>query len=237
MTAGGSARPDSLHAQTKGELGGVGVLSGYGMTEAPVLTMGATTDPDDLLARCEGRATRGVDLRVVAPDGRVLGPGEEGEIRARGPQVMRGYVDSALDRDAFDAHGYLRTGDLGSLDGDGYLTVTGRIKDIIIRKGENISARALEELLREHPAVADIAVVGLPDAERGELACAVVVPRDPAAPPGLDDLTRFLDERGTARRQWPERREVLDALPRNDTGKVLKTALRQRYGPTGTTTP
>lgn len=227
MTAGGSPKPAALHAQTVAELGGAGVLSGYGMTEAPVVTMGALTDPDDVLARSEGRPTRGVELRIVAPDGRILGPGEEGEIRVRGQQVMRGYVDATLDRDAFDADGYLRSGDLGWVDALGYLTVTGRLKDVIIRKGENISAKALEDALLECPAVADVAVIGLPDVDRGELACAVVVPADTDRPPTLASLTQFLTERGLAPRQLPEQLEIVAALPRNDTGKVLKTDLRR----------
>ncbi|WP_436790173.1 class I adenylate-forming enzyme family protein [Yinghuangia sp. YIM S10712] len=226
MTAGGSARPITLHADTKRAFG-VPVLSGYGMTEAPVLAMAGPHDPDDTLHATEGRPKPDVHLRIVAPDGRVLGAGEEGEIRAKGPQVMRGYLDASLTRDVFDEDGYLRTGDLGMLDERGYLTVTGRLKDIIIRKGENISARALEDALASHQAVADVAVVGLPDAGRGELACAVVVPRGNA--PTLADLTAFLADQGLPPRQWPERLETVDTLPRNATGKVLKTELRERY--------
>ena len=96
-------------------------------------------------------------------------------MRAR--QLCLGYVDPSLDADAFDADGFFRTGDLGWLDADGYLVISGRLKDIIIRKGENISAKEVEDLLYEHPSVADVAVIGLPDPERGERACAVVVPR------------------------------------------------------------
>lgn len=140
---------------------------------------------------------------------------------------MRGYVDSSLDRDAFDEHGYIRTGDLGMVDEHGCLVVTGRLKDVIIRKGENISARAIEDALASHPAVADVAVVGLPDRERGELACAVVIPRDGV--PTLPELTGFLADRGLLSRQWPERLEIVTDLPRNATGKVLKAELRARY--------
>jgi acyl-CoA synthetase (AMP-forming)/AMP-acid ligase II len=127
----------------------------------------------------------------------------DGELRVKGPQVMVGYVDASLD--AFDADGYLRTGDLGRIDEHGNVTITGRLKDIIIRKGENISASAVEEVVAWHPRVADVAVVGLADPERGELACAVIVPSD-----------------------GPEQLVVVDELPRNATGKVLKTELRRR---------
>jgi cyclohexanecarboxylate-CoA ligase len=205
------------------------VLSGYGLTEAPILTMSAPDDPDEALAATEDRATDGVDLRVVGADGRVLGPGQEGELRARGPQVMRGYVDAALDAGAFDADGYLQTGDLGRLDSRGHVTITGRLKDVIIRKGENISAQAVEEELRRHPGVADVAVIGLPDPEAGET-CAVITLPDGRPAPTLEQLTAFLRDRGVPQRQWPERLEVVGALPRNATGKVIKAELRQHYG-------
>jgi len=230
MTSGAAPKPPTLHTDVKRELGGAGVLSGYGMTEAPILTMSAPSDPDEALASTEGRATEGADLRVTGPDGKVLGPGQEGELRAKGPQVMRGYVDPALDAAAFDAAGYLRTGDLGRLDSRGYVTITGRLKDIIIRNGENISARRVEEELLRHPAVADVAVIGLPHPELGETACAVIVPPDGQPAPALAQLTAFLHERGLPPRQWPERLEILGVLPRNPTGKVLKAELHRRYG-------
>jgi cyclohexanecarboxylate-CoA ligase len=230
LTAGAAPKPPTLHADVKRELGGVGLLSGYGMTEAPILTMTAADDPDEVLAATEGRASAGVDLRVVDADGRMLGPGEEGELRAKGPQVMRGYVDAGLDADAFDCDGYLRTGDLGRIDERGNVTITGRLKDIIIRKGENISARAVEEELLRHPGVADVAVIGLPDPELGEMACAVIVVGTGHRTPTLKDLVVFLGERGVPTRQWPQRLEVLDTLPKNPTGKTVKADLRRRYG-------
>jgi acyl-CoA synthetase (AMP-forming)/AMP-acid ligase II len=227
LTAGAAPKPPDLHAAVKRELGGVGVLSGYGLTEAPILAMSAPDDPDDALATAEGRISEGVDLRVVDPDGALLGPGRTGELRVKGPQVMRGYVDASLDGAAFDDDGYLRTGDLGRLDEHGNLTITGRLKDVIIRKGETLSARAIEDELLAHPQIADVAVIGLPHAEFGELACAVIVTAGVA--PSLDQLLAFLDERGLPRRLWPERLEIVDALPRNSTGKLLKDDLRQRY--------
>jgi acyl-CoA synthetase (AMP-forming)/AMP-acid ligase II len=230
MTAGAAPKPATLHERVKKSLGGVGVLSGYGMTEAPILTMSGPDDPDEVLATCEGRPTTGVDLRVVGVDGTILGRGEEGELRVKGPQVMRGYVDARLDADAFDDDGYLRTGDLGRIERHGGVVITGRLKDVIIRKGENISARAVEEELLRHPAVAQVAVIGVPDAERGEMACAVVVPADGAELTGLPDVTAFLAESELPVRQWPERLELVDDLPRNSTGKVLKAQLRERFG-------
>lgn len=227
MTSGAAPKPADLHLAVKRELGGVGVLSGYGMTEAPILTMSSPSDPDDVLAGCEGRVCDGVDLRVVTADGAVAAPGTVGELRVKGQQVMRGYVDAALDADAFDADGYLRTGDLGTVDERGNIRITGRLKDVIIRKGETLSARAIEEELLAHPAVGDVAVIGVPHPATGELACAVVVASGTA--PTLTELTRFLDGRGFPPRQWPEQLEIVDDLPRTSTGKVVKDDLRRRF--------
>jgi len=226
---GGAPKPPGLHAEVKGALGGAGVISGYGLTEYPIATMGTPRDPDAKLARCEGRATPGTEIRIVRPDGGRAGAGEEGEIRLRGPHAFRGYVDRALDAQAFDADGFFRSGDLGYLDAEGYLTVTGRLKDVIVRKGENISAKEVEDHLHAHPQVAEAAAIGLPDAERGELLCAVVVPRETAHPPSLGDLDAFLRGRGLARQKVPERLEIVGSLPRNASGKVLKKELQQRF--------
>ena len=226
---GGAPKPPQLHHDVKAELGGVGVVSGYGLTEAPLLTMGSVEDDDDALARTEGRPLAGVELRLVTGDGRTAGPGEEGEVRAKAPQVMVGYVDASLDGDAFDDEGWFRTGDLGRLEPGG-LVVTGRLKDVIIRKGENISAKEVEDLVYGHPKVADVAVVGLPDPALGERCCAVVACRDPADPLRLDELVDFLEGTGLMRQKFPEQLELVDALPRNPSGKVVKTALRDRFG-------
>jgi acyl-CoA synthetase (AMP-forming)/AMP-acid ligase II len=225
---GGAPKPPQLHYDVKAELGGVGIVSGYGMTEAPIVTMASVRDRDEVLAGSEGRAVTGVDLITVALDGSRAAAGQEGEIRVKGPMVMRGYLDSSLDADAFDAEGYLRTGDLGRLDEAGNLAITGRVKDIIIRNMENISAKEVEDLLFTHPAIADAAVVGLPDDRTGERVCAVVVLKEGAEAPDLSDLVAFTTERGLAKQKTPEQLEVVDALPRNPTGKVLKYELRAR---------
>jgi non-ribosomal peptide synthetase component E (peptide arylation enzyme) len=133
----------------------------------------------------------------------------------------------ALDKDAFDDDGYFRTGDLGKLDADGNVTITGRLKDIIIRKGENISAKEVEDLLFQHPKVADVAVIGLPDPASGEIACAVVALKE--TPLTLLEISQFLKERGLRNQAIPERLEILEALPRNPAGKVLKQDLKERF--------
>jgi non-ribosomal peptide synthetase component E (peptide arylation enzyme) len=144
--------------------------------------------------------------------------------------VMRGYLDPSLDADAFDENGYLRTGDLARLDDAGNVVITGRVKDIIIRNMENISAKEVEDLLFTHPAIADVAVVGLPDDRTGERVCAVVVLADGAEAPSLTELVDFTVANGLAKQKTPEQLEILPALPRNPTGKVLKHELRATYG-------
>jgi acyl-CoA synthetase (AMP-forming)/AMP-acid ligase II len=227
---GGAPKPPQLHYDMKREIGGVGIVSGYGLTEAPIVVMAGTDDPDDKLAGTEGRPTPGVELIVVSLDGQRCGPGEEGEIRLKGPQVIRGYLDPSLDADAFDADGYFRSGDLGVVDADGFVSITGRLKDVIIRHGENISAKEVEDLLYTHPAVADVAVIGLPDPKTGERACAVVAVKEGAAF-GFDGMVAYLKERGLRAQSIPEQLEIVDTVPRNPAGKILKHNLREQFAP------
>lgn len=199
----------------------------YGSTEFPTLT---TTHPDDAPEKrreTEGRAIGGAELRVADEQGATCPPGAEGEIVARGPECCIGYRNSALNAETFGADGWFRTGDLGVVDADGYLRITGRKKDIIIRKGENISAREVEELLLEYADVAEVAVIGIPDAETGERACAVVRP-EPGSHPTLQALTGFLRARGLSTRKLPERLELVVDFPRTESGKIQKVALRRR---------
>ncbi|HSO94661.1 MAG TPA: AMP-binding protein [Acidimicrobiia bacterium] len=226
---GAAPKPPNLHYELKAELGGVGIVSGYGLTEAPILTMNTVRGTDEQLAETEGPPTPGVELRVVRLDGTVAAPGEEGEIRAKGPQVFRGYLDGSLDADAFDDEGWIRTGDLGVLRPDRHVRITGRVKDVIIRKGETISAKEVEDLLFTHPRIADVAVIGVPDARLGERSCAVVVASETTAPT-LSEIFEFLTGEGLTVQKVPEQLEVVDALPRNASGKVLKQDLRAVYG-------
>lgn len=227
FSCGGAAVDPALLAEAADRLGCVAKRV-YGSTEFPTI---ATTGPDDPPARCldsDGRAIDGAEIRIVAADGREAACGEEGEILARGPDCCVGYLDPARTAESFTADGWFRTGDLGRVDRAGFLRVTGRLKDVIIRKGENISAAEVEALLATHPAVAEVAVVGLPDAAAGEIACAVVVPRRGGPPPTLESLGVHLRAQGLSTRKLPERLEVVDALPRTASGKVQKSALRER---------
>jgi acyl-CoA synthetase (AMP-forming)/AMP-acid ligase II len=225
---GGAPKPPQLHHDVKRELGGAGIVSGYGMTECPIIAMNRITDPDEKLAQTEGRANPpDTQIRIVRGDGTLAGPGEEGEVRVRAPQLCRGYLDASLDAEAFDADGFFRTGDLGSLDAEGFIRITGRLKDVIIRKGENISAQEIENLLYTHPKVADAAVIGLPDPALGERACAVVACRD--EPLGFEEMVEFLKGQRLARQKIPEQLELVETLPRNASGKIEKRALRERF--------
>jgi len=204
----------------------------YGSTEFPTIT---TTDAGDAAAmgsETEGRAIPPGVVRIVDERGRPVPAGDEGEVQAIGPECCVGYSDATLNGDAFTADGWFRTGDLGRLDGAGYLRITGRLKDIVIRKGEKFSVRELEEAIARHPAVADAAVLALPDARSGERACAVVALRAGAAVT-LDELCAFLLAQGLAKQKLPEQLEVLAALPRTDSGKVQRNALKQRFTPPG----
>jgi non-ribosomal peptide synthetase component E (peptide arylation enzyme) len=174
-----------------------------------------------------------VTLQLVTVDGELAGPGLEGEIRIKGPQVFRGYIDSSLDTDAFDEAGFFRSGDLGMVDEDGYVTITGRLKDVIIRHGENISAKEVEDLLYLHPAIADVAVIGLPDARTGERACAVVAVKGGSPPLTFQAMQEFLIDQGLRRPAVPEQLELIDSVPRNPSGKVMKHKLREQYAPKG----
>ena len=225
---GGAPKAPELHRDLKRELGGVGIVSGYGMTECPIVTMNSVRDPDTQLAQSEGRPLPGMEIRIVA-DGARRAAGETGEIWVRGPHRCLGYVDAALNEGAFDADGFFRTGDLGYLDAGGWLVITGRVKDVIIRKGENISAKKIEDVLYSHPRIADAAVVGLRDAERGERVCAVLVLAEGADALSFAELAAFCRDGGLMQHEIPEQLEFCGALPRTSSGKVLKQQLQERY--------
>ncbi len=225
---GAAGIPPQLVREVGEKLGAVSFRA-YGLTECPMLTTGRREDPEEKRMRTDGRPSPGCVVRVVGGDGSELARGAEGEIHAYGPQLCVGYLDAELNRDAFTTDGFLRTGDLGVMDEDGYVTVTGRVKDIIIRKGENLSAKAIEDMLLGHPDIADAAVIGLADDHTGERACAVIVARRDAQPPTLEGLREYMTERRVMRQMIPEQVEIVDALPRNATGKVLKFELQKKY--------
>ncbi|MFB7746103.1 class I adenylate-forming enzyme family protein [Streptomyces sp. NPDC056132] len=230
LAGGGAPKPPEVYHAVVREMG-VQLTHGYGMTEVPMITMGASDDTAEHLATTEGCPPPGMEIRITDESGAPLPYGVDGEVRLRGEAVCQGYLDPAQSKGVFDADGFLITGDVGHVRETGHLVLTGRIKDIIIRKGENISAKEIEDLLHTHPAVGDAAVVGLPDPERGELVCAVVEQPPGAAGLTLPELTSYLRSQGLSVHKLPERLEVVEALPRNEAlRKVLKYKLRERFG-------
>jgi acyl-CoA synthetase (AMP-forming)/AMP-acid ligase II len=230
MSGGGAAKPPELFYDVASEMG-VRLVHGYGMTEVPMMAMGSPHDSDEQLANTDGKPVVGAEIRIVKEDGTVAAPDEEGEVRLRGPVVCVGYTDPAADAAAFDDEGWFRTGDLGVLRPDGHLRLTGRLKDVIIRKGENISARELEDVLFTHPKVGEVAVIGVPDEQRGELVCAVVELAAGADALTFDEMVGWCDDAGLMKQKIPERLEIIEALPRNETlNKVLKFKLREQFG-------
>jgi cyclohexanecarboxylate-CoA ligase len=229
MSGGGAAKPPEVHFEVRDEIGGRGVVHGYGMTEVPMISNGSPTDTDEQLANTDGKPVEGAEVRIVTIDGRPAGPDEEGEVRVRGPMVFHGYTDPALTAEAFDADGFFRTGDLGKLRADGHLALTGRLKDVIVRKGENISAKEIEDLLYTHPKVTEVAVIGLPDPTRGERVCAVVQLADGASALELDEIVAFCREAGLMMQKIPEQLEIRTEWPRAGTGKIVKKSLRDEY--------
>jgi cyclohexanecarboxylate-CoA ligase len=194
----------------------------YGCTEVPVATIGAPQhDEARYAADTDGRP--GIaEIKLVAHP---AAPAGDGEICVRGPQMLLGYRHPEDNSESFDATGFFRTGDLGRWADDQYLMVTGRAKDVIIRNGENISAKEVEDLLADHPGIAEIAVVGLPDTRTGERACAVIVPKGELRP-DVASLLGLLVSKGVAKFKVPEQVVLWDALPKNDAGKILKHRIR-----------
>jgi acyl-coenzyme A synthetase/AMP-(fatty) acid ligase len=199
----------------------------FGATETYVTTATAPSDPIEVLLS-DGRPLPGVEVAIFGADGARVATGVEGEIVTRGPHVFLGYLgDEHLTTSAFWGEWY-RFGDVGWLDDLGALHVTGRIKDIVIRGGQNISVREIEEHLRTHPQVGDVAIVGYPDLRLGERCCAFVVPSTGVGVLALDELCSFLLDRGLARYKLPERLELVDRLPMTASGKYRRVELRAK---------
>ena len=205
---------------------GIRVFRSYGSTEHPSITGCLLSDPEVKRLTTDGRVLPGVELKLSG----------DGEILSRGPDCFLGYTDATLTARVFDAEGWYHTGDVGTLDDDGFLTITDRTSDIIIRGGENISAQEIEELMVGMDGVAEVCVVAEPDARLGEHAAAVVRVHDGAAPPTLDQVRRHLATAGLARQKWPESIIAVREFPRTASGKVQKFRLRQqlREGRPGT---
>jgi acyl-CoA synthetase (AMP-forming)/AMP-acid ligase II len=213
---GGSAVPVAVTERAT-KLG-ITVFRSYGSTEHPSITGCSPADAEAKRLRTDGRPLPGVELRLD----------DEGQISTRGPELFLGYTDPALTAAMVDADGWYRTGDVGVLDDDGYLAITDRVSDVIIRGGENISAQEIEELVLRMEGVSEVAVVAAPDERLGEHAAAFVLPREGATAPTLDEVRTHLGALGLTRQKWPESLHPVTELPRTASGKVQKFVLRQQ---------
>lgn len=220
---GGASVPPSLIRDGAAYFERAVVSRVYGSTEVPVTTVG-TISREDVTHAAETDGQPGfAEVKLADDAGRAV---DEGQICARGPQMLVGYLHKDDEAAAFDEEGFYRTGDVGRWIDGHFIAVTGRLKDIIIRNGENISPKEIEDLLVKHPAVAEIAVVGVPDPRTGERVCAVIVPKSSGGGPDVADLKSFLSAAGVASFKIPEKVLHWRALPKNDAGKVLKVQIR-----------
>lgn len=202
------------------------ILSGWGQTENGLVTLTLANDTEEKLTSTDGKAFPGLEVKVVDAVGNQLPPNVEGSLLVRGPSLFVGYLKRIeLTRSEFDGEWFI-TGDRAMMDDDGYIRITGRNKDIIIRGGENIPVAYVENVLYEHPDVSVVQIVAMPDARLQEKACAFISMKQGAAPLTFDAMKAFLAERGVAKQYWPEHLEVIDDFPRTPSGKIQKFRLR-----------
>lgn len=227
FVATGAAVPRGL-AERATRILGTAVCGAWGTTESCLGSLAAPTDEPAKVWGTDGRALRGIHLRITDAQGRVLPAGEEGHFEVQSPTMFEGYVDHPeWTAAAFTPDGWFRTGDLGVMDESGYIRITGRVRDVINRGGEKIPVGEVEQLLSDHPAVAEIAIVAMPDARLGERACAFVVLRARATL-DFERMQHYLDACQVAKQYWPERLEIVEELPRTPSGKIQKYVLRER---------
>ncbi|MBM3489648.1 MAG: AMP-binding protein [Alphaproteobacteria bacterium] len=203
------------------------ILSGWGMTENGCVTAARPNDLPEKVFGTDGAAVRGFEVRIVDDAGHVLPSGSEGHLQMRGAGTFVGYLKRPQAYDC-DGEGWFKTGDVARMDSEGYIRITGRAKDIIIRGGENIPVVEVEEVLYRHPAVQDAAVVGMPDARLGERGCAFVTLK-PGQRLNFEEMIQYLQANRMTKNYMPERLEVVDAMPRTPSGKIQKFRLRERF--------
>lgn len=222
---GGASVPESLVARAERQ--GLRFYRRYGMSEHPTVTGGGSAAPLLQRMKTDGKPALGCEIRIVDDNGRDLPIGSEGEVAARGAELFLGYTDPALNAECFLPGRWFRTGDIGRLDENGCLTITDRKKDIIIRGGENISSREVEDLVMRLPGVLEVAAVAMPDPVLGERVCAFVRVRE-GAELTIEGLGTAFQEFGVARQKTPEKLVLVDQFPRTASGKIRKAELRDR---------
>jgi acyl-CoA synthetase (AMP-forming)/AMP-acid ligase II len=233
VVTGAAVVPVELVEQLWSEVGVETVLTAYGLTEATgTVTMCRRGDSAAVISGTSGRAIPDVEVRIVDGDGAEVARGQAGEIVVRGYNVMRGYFnDPDATDEAIDAKGWLHTGDVAVMDDEGNVTITDRLKDMYVSGGFNVYPAEIEAVLRQHPAVGQVAVVGIPDVRMGEVGLALVVPAEGGDASLIEaELAGWAKER-LANYKVPRQVRTLDALPLNASGKVLKRELRDRYAP------
>jgi acyl-CoA synthetase (AMP-forming)/AMP-acid ligase II len=225
---GGASVPPSLIEEAAALFPNCIPFRVFGATEVPTMTRGPESRSQiDLAANTDGKLYR-CEVRIVDPvTGRPLAEGEEGEILAREPSMALGYARAEDNADAYDADGFFRTGDLGRLVFGDHLLCTGRKKDLIIRSGENISAKEIEDVLIASPKIEEIAIVSMPNARTGEAICAFLV-LSGGVNIDLDEIAELVRAAGLARQKTPEHLEIVQELPKTASGKVRKDQLRKR---------
>ncbi len=231
VVTGAAAVPVELVRELWSDLGVETVLTAYGLTEATgTVTMCRRGDSAEVISGTSGRAIPDVDVRIVDSDGVELPRGGTGEIIVRGYNVMRGYFNDAEATDeAVDASGWLHTGDVGSMDTAGNVTITDRLKDMYVSGGFNVYPAEAEGVLRLHPGVDQVAVIGVPDRRMGEVGLALVVPAAGSEPDEIEAALTGWARGRLAGYKLPRRVQVVDSLPLNASGKVLKRELREKY--------
>lgn len=227
FACGGAAVPADLVRSANARLAHPCAYRVYGSSEVPLATQGCLPEQSLELAAATDGKPLDYDLLIVDDHGVALPSGVDGEVLARGPAMFLGYLDPVQTAEAITEDGYFRTGDIGHLTAEGALVITGRKKDLIIRGGENISAKEIEDVLNRHPAVREAAVVSMPHPRLGEGICAFIVARS-AEQPGMAEISTFVTDAGLARQKCPERLVYVDDLPRTASGKVRKDLLRER---------
>lgn len=224
---GGAAVPPLLVDQATAQFPNTVLTVIWGMTEGGVTSTTPDSSPEQKRTTV-GCGLPGLELGIIDADGSMLATHTEGELVMRGPGVFIGYLgQDDLYAESLTADGFFRTGDLARLDDDGYVHLTGRLKDLIIRGGVNISPSVIEDALAGHPAVRRVAVIGEPDERMGERLCAVVVPAA-SANVTLDDLLRWVEQQGLPRRLWPESLQTVESMPVTAAGKIRKNHLRDQ---------
>lgn len=224
----GAPIPRAIVRQAAQVLPGMAVLGGWGQTENALVTIGIPGDPPEKIATTDGYPWPGMEVRTVDADKQVVPAGTEGAVQVRGPFLFIGYCQRLeMTRGQFVEGGWFNTGDLAIMDEDGYLSISGRTKDIIMRGGENIPVSYVENAMYENPDFASVAIVAMPDPRLQERACACVVMKPGVAPYTLADVQSFLKDKGVAKQYWPERVEILDSFPTTASGKIQKFQLRE----------